>query len=82
LKWLEISNRSYGYHRPGIDEEDSTFLMDAVFVKVFSLMKLERLTFDVDTARVIPPAPAYSSYFIMLKWNTILVNAHIVIVCC
>jgi hypothetical protein len=65
LKWLVICNRSYGYgmgygyHRPGKDEVDSTFLTDAVFVKVFSLMGLECMHLDVDSAKVIPRAPAY-----------------------
>jgi hypothetical protein len=58
LKWLVIGHPYYGYHRPGKDEENSTFLTDAVFVKVLSLMKLEHLAFEVDTARVMPRARA------------------------
>jgi hypothetical protein len=59
LKWLVISHPYYVFHLPGKDEENSTFLTDAVFVKVFSLMGLECLNFNVHTARVNPRAPAY-----------------------
>jgi hypothetical protein len=53
LKWLRILN--YGTSPSNLVEkydEDSMFLMDAVFVNVFSLMQLEYLDFKVKNARV------------------------------
>jgi hypothetical protein len=55
LKWLVISHRSYpcNVHPPAIiDEKKSTFITDAVFVKILSLMQLEHLAFEVDPAKV------------------------------
>jgi hypothetical protein len=52
LKWLIIvSVPSFTYNRPQ-ENEDSMFITDAVFVKVFSLMHLEYLSFDVANAKV------------------------------
>jgi hypothetical protein len=49
-----ISRRSYFCHLdvPAIGEKNSTFITDAVFVKMLSLMQLEHLAFEVGTAKV------------------------------
>jgi hypothetical protein len=53
LKWLQIEScGSFSFNLSEKYDEDSMFIMDAVFVKVFSLMHLEYLHFNVKNAKV------------------------------
>jgi hypothetical protein len=53
LKWLIVRCSSSPSNPLKIGEEDSVFLTDDLFIKVFSLMPLDYLDFKVNNAKVI-----------------------------
>jgi hypothetical protein len=53
LKWLIVRCSSSPSSPLEMGEEDSVFLTDALFMKVFSLMPLDYLDFKVNNAKVI-----------------------------